>query len=76
MTSPLVFDGGKWAWTDSTEGPCPNGDLSTLTADAQFPLPQPPQNPIHALSGHGTWVQTGSCAIDLEFDETFTRTGD
>ncbi|WP_029114306.1 serine/threonine-protein kinase [Mycobacterium sp. URHB0044] len=73
---PLVFDGGKWAWTDRTEGPCPNGDLSTLKADAQFPLPQPPQNPIAQLSGRGTWVQTGSCAIDLQFDETFTRTGD
>jgi serine/threonine-protein kinase len=73
---PLVFDGGKWIWTDRTEGPCPNGDMSTLKADAQFPLPEPPQNPISQLSGHGTWVQTGSCAINLEFDETFTRTGD
>ncbi|MDT5362812.1 MAG: eukaryotic-like serine/threonine-protein kinase [Mycobacterium sp.] len=73
---PLVFDGGKWISTDRTEGPCPNGDLSTLTADAQFPLPQPPQDPIQQLSGHGTWVQTGTCAVNLEYDETFTRTGD
>ncbi|HJT96551.1 MAG TPA: serine/threonine-protein kinase [Mycobacterium sp.] len=73
---PLVFSGGNWVWTDRTEGPCPNGDPSSLKADAQFPLPQPPQNPIPSLSGHGTWVQTGSCAVDLEFDETFTRTGD
>jgi serine/threonine-protein kinase len=72
----MVFGDGKWISTDRTEGPCPSGDLSTLTADAQYPLPAPPQDPIQSLSGHGTWVQTGSCAVNLEFDETFTRTGD
>jgi hypothetical protein len=61
---------------DGTEGPCPSGDLSSLTADAQYPMPAPPQNPISLLSGHGTWVQTGTCVVNLEFDETFTRTGD
>ena len=50
-------------------------DGATMTR-GQYPLPQPPQNPIPSLSGHGTWVQTGSCAVDFEFDETFTRTGD
>jgi len=73
---PLVFDGRQWVWADRTSGPCPSGDASTLTADAQFPLPQPPQNPIPSLSGRGTWVQTGSCAVNLQFDETFTRIGD
>ena len=73
---PLVFDGHNWVWTDRTEGPCPGGDPSSLKADAQFPLPQPPQNPVPSLTGHGTWVQSGSCAVNLEFDETFTRTGD
>jgi serine/threonine-protein kinase len=72
----LLFDGAKFTSTDRTQGPCPNGDLSNLTADAQYPLPQPPQDPIPFLGGHGTWVQTGTCAVDLEFDETFTRTGD
>jgi serine/threonine-protein kinase len=73
---PLVFDGGKFTSTDRAQSPCPSGDLSNLTTDIQFPMPQPPQNPIQLLSGHGTWVQTGTCAVDLEFDETFTRTGD
>jgi serine/threonine-protein kinase len=73
---PLVYDGANWIWTDETDGPCPTGDPSHLTARGQYPLPQPPQNPIPLLSGHGTWVQTGSCAVDFEFDETFTRTGD
>ncbi len=73
---PLVFDGTAWVDSNQTEGPCPSGDLATLKADARFPLPEPAQNPIQRLNGHGTWVQTGSCAVELEYDETLTRTGD
>jgi serine/threonine-protein kinase len=73
---PLLFDGTKFTSTESSQNPCPSGDLSNLTTDAQYPLPQPPQDPIQFLSGHGTWAQTGTCAVNLEFDETFTRTGD
>ena len=73
---PLVFEGGTWVWKNESDGPCPNGEMSHLTATGQFPLPQPPQNPIPVLTGHGTWVQTGSCAVNIGFDETFTRTGD
>ena len=73
---PLVFGIGNWDWKNESDGPCPNGENSHLNANAQFPLPQPPQNPIPALTGHGTWVQTGACAVNYGFDETFTRTGD
>jgi serine/threonine protein kinase len=73
---PLIFENGNWGWKDESDGPCPNGEMSHLSASAQFPLPQPPQNPIQELTGHGTWVQTGSCAVNLTIDETFTRTGD
>jgi serine/threonine-protein kinase len=73
---PLIFEGGNWTWKDETDGPCPNGDMSHLSANAVFPLPQPPQNPIAELRGQGTWVQTGSCAVNLDISETFTRTGD
>jgi len=73
---PLLFDGTKFTSTERSQNPCPSGDLSNLTTDAQYPLPHPPQDPIQFLTGHGTWVQTGTCAVNLEFDETFTRTGD
>jgi serine/threonine protein kinase len=73
---PLEFGVGNWSWKDESDGPCPNGEMSHLSANAQFPLPQPPQNPIPVLTGHGTWVQTGSCAVNIGLDETFTRTGD
>jgi serine/threonine-protein kinase len=73
---PLVFTGGNWDWKNESDGPCPNGDMSHLSANAQYPLPQPPQDPIPVLTGHGTWVQTASCAVNIGFDQTFTRTGD
>ena len=73
---PLVFEAGQWTTTDRTEGPCPSGDLAQLTADATFPMPQPPQDPVQRLEGRGTWVQTGSCAINLDYTETLTRMGD
>jgi serine/threonine protein kinase, bacterial len=73
---PLVFGGGSWTWDESSDGKCPNGSPAHLNANGQYPLPQPPQNPIALLSGHGHWQQNGSCAVNLDFDETFTRTGD
>jgi hypothetical protein len=73
---PLVFGGGTWTWDESSDGKCPNGSPAHLNANGQYPLPQPPQNPISLLSGHGHWQQNGSCAVTLDFDETFTRTGD
>lgn len=47
-----------------------------LNASAQYPLPKPPQDPIALLAGHGHWEQSGSCSVNLDVDETFTRTGD
>jgi serine/threonine-protein kinase len=73
---PLIFNGGNWDWNNESDGPCPTGEMSHLSASGQFPLPQPPQDPIPALNGNGTWVQTGACAVNIGFDETFTRIGD
>jgi serine/threonine-protein kinase len=73
---PLIFSGGNWDWKNESDGPCPTGEMSHLSASGQYPLPQPPQDPIPAFTGHGTWVQTGACAVNIGFDETFTRTGD
>jgi serine/threonine-protein kinase len=50
--------------------------VTHTTKTGQFPLPQPPQDPITLLTGHGRQAQTGSCPANVEFDETFTRTGD
>src|SRR5262249_36268868 len=73
---PLVFSGDSWTWAESSDGSCPNGSPAHLTAAGQYPLPRPPQDPIAQLSGHGHWEQSGTCAVSMDFDETFTRTGD
>ena len=73
---PLIFAGGGWTWSDSSSGKCPDGNPATLNANAQFPLPQPVPDPIVSLGGQGHWMQTGACAVNLDFDEIFTRTGD
>ncbi|ORA17013.1 serine/threonine-protein kinase [Mycobacterium asiaticum] len=73
---PLIFAAGMWTWVDTNSGKCPDGSPATLKANAQFPLPQPVQDPITILNGNGHWTQTGSCAVDIDFSEVFTRTGD
>jgi Protein kinase domain len=77
QVEPLLFGGGKWVLDTSVDGNCPrSGAPMHMTRTGQYPLPQPPQNPIPLLTGHGKHVQTLPCALTSEFDETFTRTGD
>jgi hypothetical protein len=71
-----VFRDGKWnLYTEhgATMQGCTN---LRMTTHGEFPLPQPPQNPITLLKGHGHLQQTGNCVANVDFDETFTRTGD
>jgi len=72
---PLVYQDGSFKTVDNAEQACPNGALATLASDAALPLPDPPQDPIQTLRGHGTWVQSGGCPVNLEFDLVFERTG-
>ena len=77
FVEPLVFDGGNWVFTSELDDKCPgNGAPVHVKKTGQYPLPQPPQDPITLLTGHGHQEQTGSCAASVDFDETFTRTGD
>jgi serine/threonine protein kinase len=73
---PLVFSSGNWTLDTQSEGDCPDGSVFNLKATGQYPLPQPPQNPIPTLTGRGQWEQSDPCAVSVGFDETFTRTGD
>ena len=73
---PLVFGDGNWVLHSSLDSTCPNGAPMHVTKTGQYPLPQPPQNPITLLTGHGTQEQTAPCAANVGVDETFTRTGD
>ncbi|MGB9226372.1 serine/threonine-protein kinase [Mycobacterium sp.] len=74
--TPLVFSGGNWMLnvehSDNLAGCFSLGVKTT----AEYPLPQSPQDPIVVLTGHGHHEQTGSCAVEVDFDETYSRTGD
>jgi serine/threonine protein kinase len=72
----LVFGAGKWVWDVAGEGNCSGAGVTRLKDTAQYPLPEPPQNPITRFTGHGHHQQGAPCAIDTDFDQTFTRTGD
>lgn len=74
--SPLVFDGANWV-LDIGHAETAQGctDLQVKTT-GQYPLPQPAQDPIPLLTGHGNHQQTGNCAVSVDFDEIYARTGD
>jgi serine/threonine-protein kinase len=74
--TPLVFSGGNWVMDiQHPERLTGCEDLNVKTSE-QLPMPQPPQNPITRLAGHGHHEQTGNCKVNLDFDEIYTRTGD
>ncbi|OBA82482.1 hypothetical protein A9W99_01950 [Mycobacterium sp. 1164966.3] len=73
---PLVFGGGKWIWDVDGLGQCGSGMNTHLKDTGEYPLPQPPQDPIARLTGHGHHEQSAPCAATADFNETFTRTGD
>jgi tRNA A-37 threonylcarbamoyl transferase component Bud32 len=74
---PLVFDGGTWTYRLETDSACSLGGTSHLKLVVPFSLPQPPQDPIALLVGHGHEEVTGTTrckSTDVEIK--FTRLGD
>ncbi len=72
---PLLFDGDKWNLLTESDSAC-RGAPMHVKKTGQYPLPQPLQNPITLLTGHGRQEQSQPCAANVEFDDTLTRTGD
>ncbi len=73
----MVFGSGKWTLEEEGDVQCSAGGgtrHSKLTA--AYPLPQPPQDPITLLTGHGHQDDTGACTGSSDFDDKFVRTGD
>jgi serine/threonine protein kinase len=76
LALPLVFADGQWTRIRDVDNTCPGvGGATHVKTTGIYPMPQPPQNPIALLSGHGAQAQTSPCPVNIEFDETFTRTG-
>ncbi|HEY0441859.1 MAG TPA: hypothetical protein VGD36_17470 [Xanthobacteraceae bacterium] len=73
----LVFEGGNWILDTALDTECPgSGAPMRVTKTGRYALPQPLQNPITLLTGNGHQQQTEPCPVGVDFDETFTRTGD
>jgi hypothetical protein len=73
---PLVFGNGKWTRSDEYDATCSAGGTSHEKNSGEFPLPQPPQDPITLLTGHGHSESTGSACVGGDYDQKFVRTGD
>ncbi|OBH91926.1 protein kinase, partial [Mycobacterium sp. E2733] len=75
--APLVFGGGTWTRDVEGDVQCPGGGTTHAKVTAQYPLPQPLQDPITPLTGHGHRERTGACGVgQWDFDSKLVRTGD
>jgi serine/threonine-protein kinase len=73
----LVFEDGSWASTQEYDTTCPKGGNVHAKLTSTLPLPQPLQDPIRLLGGHGYSDYTPSTKCPSgPIDETYTRTGD
>jgi serine/threonine-protein kinase len=73
---PLVFSGGKWTREDEGTVPCNTGGTAHIKLTAEYPLPDPLQDPIPVLTGRGHNETTGSTCAGGDFEDKFERTGD
>jgi serine/threonine-protein kinase len=73
----LVFRQGQWVLANTSEdATCKNGSRAHGQITLQYPLPQPPQNPITLLTGRGHYALVGECPFNSDFDSRVQRTGD
>jgi serine/threonine protein kinase, bacterial len=73
---PLVFSGNKWTRNDQGAVPCAPGVTGHFTLTAEYPLPDPLQDPIQVLTGHGHNDIDESSCVKGDFEDKFERTGD
>jgi serine/threonine protein kinase, bacterial len=73
---PLVFSGGKWTRDDEGTVPCNLGGTAHIKLTAEYPLPDPLQEPIPVLTGNGKNITTESACTGGDFEDKFERTGD
>jgi hypothetical protein len=76
LVKSLVFANGKWTQNTEGDSACWVGGTAHAKFTAEYPLPQPPQDPITLLTGHGHTESTGSACTGGDFNEKFVRTGD
>lgn len=73
---PLVFSADKWTRKDEGTVPCNPGETAHFSLTAEYPLPDPLQDPIPLLTGRGHNEIAGSSCAAGDFEDKFERTGD
>jgi serine/threonine protein kinase len=76
---PLVFGDGKWIYEQEFDARCArSGAVAHVKVVVAFPMPQPPQDPIALLTGHGNEDVTGGppACHGSTVDVKFARIGD
>jgi serine/threonine-protein kinase len=72
----LVFSQSQWVLAPtSSDSKCHSGGAAHREITLQYPLPQPPHNPITLLSGRGHYTLAGACPFNSDFDSRVERTG-
>jgi hypothetical protein len=69
-TTDLVFADGKWTLNFDGVGLCAGGGSNPTKVYWELPLPQPPQDPITLLTGHGYKDVTGDGKCAGSYDES------
>jgi serine/threonine protein kinase len=73
----FTFADGKWIYSFDRNSTCLAGGSPRQIINQELPLPQPPQDPITLLAGHGhRTVIGGACAGSYDEELRFERTGD
>jgi serine/threonine protein kinase len=73
----MVFAGGNWVYDREFDAPCAKGGMTHARIVVPFPLPQPLQDPVALISGHGHEELTGAAGCrSTDVDVKFARTGD
>jgi serine/threonine protein kinase len=73
----FVFANGTWTRNTEFDSTCSLGGTAHVTSTASLQIPQPVQDPIPLLAGHGyADLAPGSKCRSQAYDESFTRTGD
>jgi hypothetical protein len=72
----FIYANGAWTRNSEYDASCPAGGTSHVKLSGVFPLPNPPQDPIAQLTGHGFKEESGSTCVGGSYDQLFSRTGD
>lgn len=75
----LIFAHGQWTRNSVYDADCTSGGRDHITNTGTFPLPQPSRDPIQVLAGKGRIAIApggNSKCESVDYEQTFTRTGD